>query len=126
MHRAVITRPLSRSRGGPLTGLLDDRKLLMRWESIGGAQQGHPVGANVAVPLVRDARVAASMDLVDGALEKRVRASELAVKVGCLQASMDGCSTDNDCCSGLVCQNGTCKCPMGLPVVAGSLPVTWL
>ena len=80
MHRAAITRQPSPSRGGPLTALSDDRMLLVRGESIGGTQQGLTVGANVAVPSVRDARIAASMNLVDRALEKGVPASDVAAK----------------------------------------------
>ncbi|MGC9995400.1 MAG: AraC family transcriptional regulator [Terriglobia bacterium] len=80
MHRAAIIRLLSPIRGGPLTGLSGGRPLSARPDSAGGAQVDVPVGVNVAVRSVADARITASMDLVDSALEKGVRASDVAAK----------------------------------------------
>jgi len=64
-----------------LPGLSGDRPLPVRPDSAGGAQVDVPVGANVVGPSVADARIAASMNLVDSALEKGVRQSDVAAKL---------------------------------------------
>ena len=70
--------------GAPTRGAANQRssgRLAVRPESAGAALPSFPISKAVALPPICDARIAASVKLVDSGLEKGIREIDLAAKL---------------------------------------------